>query len=152
MPTISSLATQLSIDFPQFQFVPSNTFRWSPQETTVYYETDSSDTASLLHELSHAILEHRDYTRDIQLIELEQAAWHHAQTVLSPRYSIKIDPQQVDSSMNTYRDWLHARSTCPECHATGLQIKRQLYSCLVCNTRWRANDARLCDLRRFVVT
>lgn len=151
MPSTASLIVKLRTDFPQFQFTPGSEFRWAPHETTVYYKEDSTDSASLLHELSHALLEHRAFTRDIQLIIIEQTAWHHAQKVLGPLYAVEIRGEQVEDSLDTYRDWLHARSTCPTCTATGAQIKQLLYSCVACHTKWKVNDARICELRRTVL-
>jgi len=151
MPSTTSLVSKLRADFPQFHFAEGEEFRWSPNETTVYFDPTSRDTASLLHELSHAILDHRQYSRDIQLIELEQAAWQYARGTLSERYKVAISQDHIDYSLDTYRDWLHARSQCPHCKATGLQIKSHLYSCLACSTKWRVNNARVCELRRVVV-
>lgn len=151
MPSTTSLITKLQTDFPLFLFATGDAFHWAPHEKTVYYPADSSDIASLLHELSHAILDHQQFTRDIQLVEYEQAAWHHAVEVLSPRYHIAIDSEQVETSLDTYRDWLHARSRCPQCDATGLQTKQHIYSCLSCHAKWHVNDARVCELRRTII-
>jgi hypothetical protein len=152
MQLITSLATKLARDFPNFHFVPSSEFRWSPEEMTVYFDSTTDDTASLLHELSHAQLGHRDYTKDMQLIEMERDAWKYAEETLSNTYEVTISDNVVEGAMDTYRDWLHARSTCPECQATGVQAKKYQYKCLVCGARWKVNDARVCALRRYKVT
>lgn len=152
MQSITSLVNKLKTDFPQFTFKVGTEFRWAPNEATLYFDAISDDRASLLHELSHAILDHQHYSRDIQLIEYEQAAWYYAQAKLSQRYEIVIDQEQIEASIDTYRDWLHARSTCPHCDATGVQVKLRLYSCLACSTKWQVNDARICELRRRIVT
>lgn len=152
MPSIPLLISKASTDFPSITFLAANEFRWSPEERTVFYEQDSKDVSSLLHEVSHAILDHKDYMRDIELLELERAAWSYAQTVLSPIYHVVIDADQIEDSLDTYRNWLHARSTCPACHATGFQIKKTVYKCLACQATWRVNDARMCALRRYVTT
>lgn len=151
MPSINLLIHKLRADFPQFNFASGDAFHWSPQDSTIYYPENSSDVSSLLHELAHAILEHRQYSRDIELIQFEQAAWHHAKEVLGLHYGVAIDPDHIEDALDTYREWLHARSTCPHCQATGLQIQHRIYSCFVCRTKWRVNDARVCGLRRFVI-
>lgn len=151
MPLTTLLATKLQADFPGFIFAGSNEFRWSPQEKTIFYDQTSDDQASLLHELSHAVLDHTDYTKDIELIEMERDAWEHASTIVAKRYGILIDDTTVQDALDTYRDWLHARSTCPHCKATGLQTKKNQYRCLVCETKWRVNDARVCALRRYTL-
>lgn len=151
-PSISSLIAKLRAHFPQFQFIAGDVFRWAPEEMAIYYIDNALDAPSLLHELSHAILDHREFDRDIQLIAYEQAAWHYAREVLAPEYRIAISSDHIEDSLDTYRDWLHARSRCPQCGATGLQSKQRLYVCLVCQTKWQVNDARQCQLRRNVLT
>lgn len=149
MHSITSLATKLAADFPAFRFAPGGEFRWSPDERAIFYDADSNDAASLLHELSHAILGHAQFTRDVALLELERAAWQHAMDTLAPTYGVAIAEDQVETALDTYRDWLHARSTCPSCGATGLQTKKNEYKCLACLSKWRVNDARVCGLRRY---
>jgi hypothetical protein len=151
MPSIASLINKATTDFPSLAFVADTEFRWSPDEHTVFYEANSEDAASFLHELSHAILNHKEYTRDIALLELERAAWSYAQITLSEKYSVAIEPDYIEDSLDTYRDWLHARSTCPNCKATGLQVKKAEYKCLACRSKWRVNDARICALRRYEI-
>ena len=148
MPLTTSLAAKLRTDFPQFLFAAGNDFRWSPPEKTVFFDQTSDDRASLLHELSHALLRHDDYAKDIQLIEMERDAWQYAKSMLADRYSITITDEAVQDALDTYRDWLHARSTCPTCGATGIQAKSHLYRCIACTARWKVNDARICGLRR----
>jgi hypothetical protein len=151
MPSTTSLATSLQRDFPAFLFTASDEFRWSPHKNVIYYNRASDDCASLLHELAHASLQHHDYTKDIVLIEMERDAWHYAEVTLAPRYKIHISNDTVQDSLDSYRDWLHARSTCPNCKATGVQTKKSQYKCLLCPTKWRVNDARICALRRYTL-
>lgn len=149
MPLTPSLLARLSADFPSYLLVPSDDFHWSAPEHTVYYDTASSDEAALLHEFAHARLGHHEYLKDIQLIEMERDAWQYARTELAPRYDVQIDDDAVEDALDSYREWLHARSTCPACKATGLQTQKDTYRCLACSTRWRVNEARTCALRRY---
>lgn len=151
MPLITSLITNLQADFPAFTFISGEEFRWSPQDHTIYYPKDSSDGDALLHELAHGLLQHNNYTKDIQLIEIERDAWDYAKDNLAKSYSITIDETAIQEALDTYRDWLHARSTCPECQATGMQTKSDTYKCLACHTQWRVNEARICALRRYTI-
>jgi hypothetical protein len=151
MPSIISLATKLQADFPSFTFTPSDEFRWEPTEKAIFYDQQSNEHTSLLHEVSHAVLDHKEYKKDIKLIELEREAWSYALQTLAKRYNITISEDQIQDSLDTYRDWLHARSTCPTCHATGLQTRTNEYKCIVCASRWHTNDARVCALRRYIV-
>lgn len=146
------LANKLRGDFPAYQFVASDDFRWSPTKQTIYYDEASDDRASLLHELSHATLNHTAYTKDIELIEMERDAWEHTRQSLSVPYDVPVSDETVQQSLDTYRDWLHARSTCPHCTAVGIQTKKSLYKCIACSTKWRVNDARVCALRRYKQT
>jgi Zn-dependent peptidase ImmA (M78 family) len=151
MQPISSLVSKLAADFPSLRLAAGGEFRWSPDEQVIFYDAASSDASSLLHELAHAILGHAAYDRDIELLELERAAWQHATRLLAPKYGVSITDTQVEDALDTYRDWLHARSTCPACQATGLQVKKNEYKCIACQAKWRVNDARICGLRRYTL-
>jgi hypothetical protein len=151
MPSTTSLAKQLARDYPQFQITPGETFQWVPETHTIAYLPDGLP-ADLLHELAHGLLGHRDFTRDITLLEMERDAWHHATTTLAPNYGMAIDDSTVQDALDTYREWLHSRSICPECGATGIQSSNHQYRCLACLTNWRVNDARHCALRRYKTT
>lgn len=145
-----ALLKQLKHDYPDVVFVESDDFVWSPTDKTVSYNpNDPHVTTFLLHELAHAVLRHGTYTRDIELIAIERAAWDYAKNTLGPHYNYPIDENFVQDTLDTYRDWLHARSTCPNCGATGLQTKQHEYKCLACEQTWRVNEARSCELRRY---
>lgn len=151
MPSTVSLIQQLKTDYPTLSFTKSNDFSWSPTDQTVYYKDEADSDAFLLHELSHGLLHHSDYTRDIELITMERAAWDKA-SQLAVTYHQNIDEFLVETTLDSYRDWLHARSMCPNCSATGLQTKKQAYTCPACSHSWRVNEARVCALRRFSVS
>lgn len=151
MPSTTSLANNLQREYPAFAFKESDEFRWSPTENTIFYDSSSEDCASLLHEMAHAVLQHKEYAKDVHLIEMERDAWQYASDVLTPKYEIAIDDNTVQNSLDTYRDWLHARSTCPRCKATGMQTQKSQYKCVICSAQWRVNDARLCALRRYKI-
>lgn len=149
MRSINWLVKRLRNDYSQFSFEPAEEFWWSAKKKTIYYDPKSVHAqAFCLHELSHALLDHEGYEYDIDLIKLERDAWQHAKS-LSGAYDIAIDEEVIQNNLETYRTWLHARSTCPNCDATGLQMKDQQYHCLACGHRWRANEARLSALRRY---
>lgn len=153
MPPITSLATKLQRDFPEIRFAPGETFAWQPQEKAVRYVAASGDLPALLHETAHAQLGHHEYVRDIALLRMEREAWQYAKETLAAKYAVEITEDDIEEALDTYRDWLHARSTCPHCEATGLQTRREgEYSCPACSTEWRANEARTCALRRYILT
>lgn len=150
MPSTNSLILQLKKEFPQFSFKDAASFRWSPQQQAIFVDSNAPNgDAFILHELSHAILNHKDYKHDIDLVKLERDAWNYAYETLAPRYQVEISEDIMQDNLDTYRDWLHARSTCPSCNATGLQVKHGQYKCVACGHHWNVNEARLCALRRY---
>jgi hypothetical protein len=151
MPSTPSLLDKLRQDFPDIHLTPGDSFRWSPEERTVYY-AGTDDTASLAHEVAHAALNHAAYTKDIDLIKMERDAWEYAVTTLAIQYGLEIADDTVQDALDTYRNWLHARSACPGCQATGLQTGMKTYACLACKAAWRVNEARACMLRRYTLS
>lgn len=150
MAVTASLVANLAEDFPGVRFEISDLFRWSPYEQTVYVGSlrTPRDEATLLHELGHAMCGHSDFTHDIDLLKMEREAWTKAQAV-APTYNVKIDEDIVEAALDTYRDWLDARSRCPSCGQTGVQESEAVYQCLICHVGWRVNDARQCGLKRY---
>lgn len=152
MPPTNSLINSLEADFPQLCFVQHETCRWSPDTQTVYYAAlkTPENNYTLLHELAHGSLEHRDFTSDIDLLRKEVEAWQYAKDVLGKTYGIEIPDDFIDDSLETYRIWIHNRSLCPNCNQNGMQTKNDTYECLNCRCRWRVNDARQCQLKRYI--
>src|SRR5690606_3649939 len=130
--------------------VRGDQFHWSPETKMVTYANDSDD-ASLLHEVAHAALGHNRYIYDIDLIKMEREAWDYVTSHLAPQYTVAINEDDIESMLNTYRDWLHDRSLCPHCEATGIQQSIHLYTCVACSRQWRVNEARSCALRRYQI-
>lgn len=149
MPSSPSISSIIAA-FPAIQFHIGDEFRWVPAETTIYYnETDPRAIERLLHEIAHAELGHQSYDRDIELIALERDAWNYAKITLAPQLNTAIDANTIEDDLDTYRDWLHARSTCPVCSATGIQTSAGPYRCIACQATWRVNHAIGCQLRRY---
>ncbi|HJP81142.1 MAG TPA: hypothetical protein VJ841_01970 [Candidatus Saccharimonadales bacterium] len=148
MHSMHSLLKELREHYPQFTFTSSDTAYWNPEDRTVFY---SDNIPELLHELGHAILKHQEYRRDIELLKIESDAWEYAAKTLAPLYHIDISEEIAQDSLDSYRDWLHSRSTCPECRATGIQTSPAGYTCIVCRSKWRVNEAKNCELRRYKI-
>lgn len=130
-------------------FTKGTTFGWDHSTHTITYNPSLGECdAYLLHEVGHAILGHRGYQTDTQLLEMERAAWDKAQE-LADMYQIIINDSDIEESLDTYRDWLHSRSLCPDCSSTGLQTASNHYRCAACQHEWRVNEARTCALRRY---
>lgn len=149
MPGISELFERFKRDFP-YHFALGDDFQWSAASGTITHPLIErvEHLWSLLHEIAHAELAHATYELDIHLIGLESTAWEWAVKHLAPAYDLSIDPDYIQDHMDTYRLWLHKRSLCPRCNQNGFQTNTKTYSCVNCRFLWRANDARICGLRR----
>lgn len=149
MEQTTSLIQNLQKSSPKFTFVSAQEFGWNPKTKTIRYdESSDSLTAYLLHEYGHALLSHDSYDRDIDLIAMERDAWKKAREI-AKQYDLTISAELVEDSLDSYRDWMHARSQCPMCKATGIQTEEQRYTCIACRTSWKVNEARRCALRRY---
>jgi hypothetical protein len=132
-------------DYQSFNFTAGTAFSWSPSKQTITYKTTDNEIAawSLLHELAHALLDHRSYETDFELLLLEVAAWEKAKE-LANNYAIQIDEDHVQDCIDTYRDWLYQRSTCPTCTNTSLQQDAVTYRCFNCGGSWTVTASRFC--------
>jgi hypothetical protein len=136
----------LKDDYPDINFKLGDGFYWSPLSKTVIYADIKSKLNSewtLLHEISHAVLNHKGYKNDLELLAMEVSAWVKAKEI-STKYDIKIDENHIQNCLDTYRNWLHLRSTCPECGIRTLQIDKKTYRCHNCHTVWKVTSERFC--------
>jgi hypothetical protein len=140
------LVSLLRQDYPTIQFIAGPKACWAPDLHQITYVTDDSSVSlwTMLHELGHALLGHTSYDSDVYLLQKETAAWEKA-TTLTEKYGVhQIDDNHIQECLDTYRDWLHKRSTCPTCSDHGIQSTQNLYSCLNCQTTWKVSSARFC--------
>lgn len=142
---MKKLLHKIQQDFPSITFTPGDELHWSPQNSSISYNEEGDKVAilGLLHEVGHAVLEHKIYISDVDLLQKEAAAWAQART-LAHTYGIEIDETHVQDCLDTYRDWLHKRSTCPTCTSHGIEQHTGLYSCLNCKTTWEVAPSRFC--------
>lgn len=129
---------KLSADYPEFKFVEGKQDHWSPGTKTIIYcpGRDLAETKySLLHELAHALLKHSDYQSDFELLRLESEAWELAARI-APTYGVNVSEDHIQNCLDTYRDWLHRRSTCPSCSVHVFQKDAQTYKCFNCQAEW----------------
>jgi hypothetical protein len=144
---MQALLHKLAADFPTLNFQPGEQFCWSPEEKQVTFKLDSANERigqwALLHEVAHALLGHNTYASDFELLQLEVAAWEKARQ-LAPGYGCEINADHIQDCLDTYRDWLHRRSTCPTCGNRSLQETHRQYSCFNCDTKWHVTASRFC--------
>jgi len=140
------LLQKLKTDFPKLNFEVGKGFYWSPQSKSVIYQQESSAknrSWTLLHEVAHAQLKHSSYKTDVELLTMEVAAWEEA-TKLAAKYKLSISNDHIQNCLDSYRNWLHVRSTCPTCESRSLQYDTSHYQCFNCHTIWKVSAARFC--------
>lgn len=142
---MKKLLETLSQRHPELKFTPGAAFCWSPLDRTIVYKDTSGELGkwSLLHEVAHALAGHQTYQSDLELLMMEVSAWHEAKKI-APEYGFEIDENHIQDCLDTYRDWLDQRSTCPLCGNTGLQHSARAYKCFNCSTKWQVSASRFC--------
>ena len=144
---MEKLLTSLRKMLPEVLFEPGEAFFWSPNQSKVTYKLHDGDKPqhlwALLHEASHALLGHKNYKHDVELLLLEVAAWQKAKE-LAGDFGMVISEDHVQDCLDTYRDWLHQRSTCPRCSTVSLQTTTREYRCHNCSAVWSVSVSRFC--------
>lgn len=144
-----TLIAELERAYPRLTFKLGESFVWSPGDLCVNYpkKTEKTFAFSLLHEVGHALLEHASFKSDLDLLRMERDAWDKA-VEISKQHGIKIPHDHIERCVDTYRDWLYARSLCPNCKQCGLQTSKTSYACVFCSEQWKISESRLCKVTR----
>lgn len=143
-------------DYPNLRFRSGKKFTFRPPRTIIYEQNHDSARTSrtqpdeqnalgdnsktnrycmqILHEVGHALLGHRSYQTDPERLRMECAAWEKARE-LCDIYNIYYDENFAEEQLDSYRNWLHQRSTCPECGLTCFQTRDGVYHCPSCDNR-----------------
>lgn len=141
----------LRMTYPHLGFRVGQAFFWSPDKQEVVYDPTKNGPKSvwsLLHETGHALLDHRSYQADFELVSLEVAAWDKAKQ-LATNLALTIDEDHIQNCLDTYRNWLFRRSICPECSTRSLQQGDFVhYRCHNCHAIWRVTPSRFCRAYR----
>lgn len=139
---------------PNISLEAGDAFYWSPNKQLITYNLAVMDKPlgqwALLHEASHAILKHLNYSSDVGLLKLEVQAWHNAKKI-AKQLGIDIDENHIQDCLDTYRDWLYRRSSCPNCRIVCIQKTATVYSCHNCQTTWSVSASRFCRPYRLTV-
>jgi NADH pyrophosphatase NudC (nudix superfamily) len=148
-----TLLKSLQTTYPAVTFTSGDKFLWSPETDEVFYKHEGGrarDKWALLHETGHALLKHKSYHSDIELLKMEMEAWGKARE-LAQTFDIVIDEEHVQDCLDTYRDWLHARAICPTCTTRCLQQDNgYAFRCHNCHTSWNVTPSRFCRPYRAV--
>ncbi len=115
---------------------------WSPNTTSITYDVDRNGSndgrLALVHEIGHALLEHRIYQFDAELVKMEMDAWEMTRK-LAASYGIAVDENYIAECIDSYDHWMTKRATCPDCTNFSLQRARDEYSCFGCGAVWQVN-------------
>lgn len=135
--------SELISEFPQFKFTLSNRFKWKyPKSIYIDVKTPIPPlyfSLQTLHELGHALSNHKDYQTDIKRLKMESEAWERARGLILSHpnwktdYGIFYDEEFAESALDSYRDWLHNRSKCKTCGLTCFQRKNGDWVCPGCD-------------------
>lgn len=144
--TARKLVARLMADYPELRFRVGKKFMFRPPRTVVMEASEAEDSLGgsgeasfgvskwglqLLHEVGHALSGHRDFRTDPERLKMEREAWERARE-LATTYNIWYDEEFVEGALDTYRDWLHQRSACPECGLTRYQTQDGRWHCPGC--------------------
>ena len=116
------LVAQLKADYPYYHFKNGKKYAFRYPKSIMIGPKEPFWELLILHELSHALLGHRDFALDIERLKMENQAWEKAKE-LANRYNIEINEDYIQDQLDTYRDWLHKKSRCPSCGLTRFQDK-----------------------------
>jgi len=135
--SLNNFVVRIKKDFPEYKFFNGKRFTFRPPRTIILepvtgdWEQIGQYELSVLHELGHALLEHKFYTTDPERLRMEREAWERARE-LCPHYGVEYDEEYVEQELDTYRDWLHRKSGCPKCGLTRYQTRDGRYHCPSC--------------------
>lgn len=143
----ATFLAKVKADYPEYRFVPGKRFSFRPPKTIVFPQhrdllDDTTNTKSdidrsffpllLLHEIGHAISQKFIFDTEIERLRIETIAWEEARKLCS-RYGVEYDTELVQTELDSYRDWLHQKSRCPECGLTRFQTPDGAWHCPKCD-------------------
>lgn len=130
---------------PDLLFVPNGYFAYDAALELINYDPSALNTnegkLSLVHEIAHARLGHFHYGSDFELLLMEIDAWCLTRK-LAKQYKLTLDKHFIDHCIETYDNWLSARSTCPSCQTFCLEDSPHQFHCFSCGTDWRVNQRK----------
>lgn len=130
---LQNLINRIKTDYPNFILKTGKRFAFRYPRTITVGPSEPSEKLLLLHELSHALLGHKSYSRDIDRVKMESEAWEKAKELAS-HYGVEVDENLIQDELDTYREWLHQKSRCPRCGLTRFQTPDSKYHCPRCES------------------
>ncbi len=145
-----SLLIKIQQKYPKVTFVKESEFYWSSKDQSVHTGfKDYSETEywTLFHEIAHCLLKHESFCTDYELLKMELEAWERAKPI-ARQFKKTISQEYIENCLDTYRDWLHKRSLCSQCNTNGIQVVRNQYRCITCNSAWGVTPKQSCRVYR----
>lgn len=126
----ATFLAKIKSDFPSLKFIPGERFTFRPPKTVVV--EPEGDPLLLLHEIGHALSGEYDFKTEVGRLKIEVKAWEKAKE-LAPKYEIDIDEDLIEGELDSYRDFLHQKSRCPNCGLTRFQTPDGTFYCPRCD-------------------
>lgn len=123
----------LQQDYPEYRFIQGRKFTFRPPRTIVIGSPEPYARLLTLHELGHALSGHHHFDTDIKRLKMELEAWEKARS-LSAKYKLTFNENLMQRELDTYRDWLHQKSRCPDCGLTRFETPDGQYHCPRCDS------------------
>lgn len=147
MQKSANILDNLATIIPDITLIKADIFSWKPSLNSITYIDNELATdhgaLNLLHEAGHALKNHQTYAYDVELLRLEAEAWDIAKSICKDM-SINFNTDIAQDNLDTYRDWLHQRSTCITCGFISLQTEPGIYRCFNCDSRWSVPHTPIC--------
>jgi hypothetical protein len=105
---------------------------------------------ALLHEISHAKLQHFHYRFDFELFVMEARAWHLTRN-LAKKHRVRVDEAYIEDCIDSYDNWLTKRATCPKCSTFNIQKAPNQFVCYSCTTCWQVSEDLQKTVRRLII-
>lgn len=126
----ATFLAKIKSNYPSLRFVSGKRFAFRPPKTIVV-EPDG-EVLLLLHEVGHALIGKYDFKTEVERLKIEVLAWEKAKE-LCGQYGVFIDEELIESELDTYRDFLHQKSRCPDCGLTRFQTPDGIWHCPRCS-------------------
>ena len=121
-----------STKYPEFHFKIGPRFSYKSPRTVTLGPLEPHYSLLVLHELGHALCGHQKFSTHVERLKIEREAWDKARE-LALEFNIKFNDEFAESQLDTYRDWLHAKSKCKKCGLTRYQTSDGHYHCPHCD-------------------
>ncbi len=137
MEEMDNFIVRMKEMYPFLNFREGEKFAFRPERTIIYepmagWDEQNNYQLCFLHEIGHAILKHWDFKTDPERLKMERAAWEKARE-LALGLGVEYDEDLVEERLDSYRNWLHRRSSCPKCGLTRFQTAQGAYVCPQCD-------------------